>query len=121
MNECTLAYNKSFEDAKNTPDIWGRFVESCVGTHLINNASICNYKLSYWRDGNDEVDFVISRDDEICGIEVKSGSRSSNKGMAIFKQKYPNAKIYVVSSQDFGNSACLKLEEFLNLSPEILF
>lgn len=117
----SASINKSFEDAKNTPDIWGRFVESCVGTHLINNASICNYKLSYWRDGNDEVDFVISRDDEICGIEVKSGSRSSNKGMAIFKQKYPNAKIYVVSSQDFGNSACLKLEEFLNLSPEILF
>ena len=114
--------NKSFEDAKSNPDMWGRFVESCVGTHLINNADICGYKLSYWRDGNDEVDFVISRDEEVCAIEVKSGSRLQNKGMQIFKQKYPAAKLYVVSYQEFSqNSGCILLEDFLKISPDNLF
>ena len=112
---------KSFEEAKATPDIWGRFVESCAGTHLINNAPLCGYKLFYWRDGNDEVDFVISRGDELCGIEVKSGVRTTNRGMSIFKAKYPHAKMYVVSANDANNSGSIPLEEFLNLSPDILF
>ena len=113
--------HKSFEDAKANPDLWGRFVESCVGTHLINNADILGYKLSYWRDGNDEVDFIISRDEEICGIEVKSGLRTMNKGMDNFKKKYPSAKMYVVSSNQESNSSCIPLEDFLNMKPDILF
>lgn len=113
--------NKSFETTRNEPDLWGRFVESCVGTHLINNADLCGYKLSYWRDGNDEVDFVITRGEDICGIEVKSGLRITNKGISVFKAKYPKAKIYVVSSNAVNNSGCIPLEEFLNLSPEDLF
>lgn len=113
--------NKSFEETKATPDLWGRAVESCVGTHLINNADICGYKLSYWRNGNDEVDFVISRDEEVCGIEVKSGARTTNKGMSVFKSLYPHAKMYVVSAIDAANSGNIALEEFLQLKPEILF
>ena len=113
--------NKSFEITRNEPDLWGRFVESCVGTHLINNADLCGYKLSYWRDGNDEVDFVMARGEDICGIEVKSGLRTTNKGISVFKAKYPKAKIYVVSSNEVKNSGCIPLEDFLNLSPDDLF
>lgn len=113
--------NKSYEITRNEPDLWGRFVESCVGTHLINNADLCGYKLSYWRDGNDEVDFVMARGEDICGIEVKSGLRTTNKGISVFKAKYPKSKIYVVSSNAVNNSGCIPLEEFLNLSPEDLF
>lgn len=112
---------KGFENAMETPDLWGRLVESCVGTHLINNADLCGYRLFYWRDGNDEVDYVISNGQDLCAIEVKSGSRTSNKGMQIFKEKYPEAKIYVVSTQDSDNSACISLEQFLCNSPEIFF
>ena len=113
--------NKTFEAVKSTPDLWGRFVESCIGAHLINNAPLCNYKLLYWRDGNDEVDFVITRGEEICGIEVKSGLRTTNQGMPVFKTKYPKAKMYVVSAIPSDNSGCIKLEEFLKLSPDVLF
>jgi len=113
--------NKSFMEVQNTPELWGRFVESCVGMHLINNTALCNYKLWYWRDGNDEVDFVISQGNEVCGIEVKSGIRTKGKGMDAFKKKFPDAKLYVVSANQFNNSACISLEEFLNLKPDILF
>ncbi|MBQ9283094.1 MAG: ATP-binding protein [Treponema sp.] len=113
--------SKSFSEARETPDLWGRFVESCVGTHLINNAPLCGCRLWYWRDGNDEVDFVISRNGEICGIEVKSGSRSKGKGMESFKKKFPDAKLYVVSANDFPGSACIGLEDFLSMKVDSLF
>ena len=37
------------------------------------------------------------------------------------KEKYPSAKVYVVSSKDFSNAGCLLLQDFLNLSPNELF
>lgn len=113
--------NKSFDEVRNTPELWGHFVESCVGTHLINNAPLAGYELYYWRDGNNEVDFILSRGDEVCGIEVKSGVRAWNKGMDVFKNKYPKAKMYLVSAQDSGNTGAMALEEFLSFSPHLLF
>ena len=111
---------KSFSESKAAPDLWGRFVESCVGSHLVNSCMESGLTLNYWRDGNDEVDFVISEGDRLCGIEVKSGRRLSNKGMDVFKQRYPSAKVYVVSSQAAEGSGCIRLEDFLTLSPEVL-
>ncbi|MGN0730225.1 ATP-binding protein [Treponema sp.] len=110
----------TFSEAKNTPDLWGRFTESCAGCHLINNSVINGYKLNYWRDGNDEVDFVISDGSRTAAIEVKSGARFANKGMELFKKKYPEAKIYVVSSKDFPSASGIDLETFLNIAPEEL-
>lgn len=114
--------NINFEQARTTSAVWGRFVESCVGTHLVNNSILKRYELNYWRDGNDEVDFVISNGEKIAAIEVKSGSRLSNKGMEIFKKKYPESKVYVVSSKDLGSAHNgIELEDFLNISPDMLF
>lgn len=116
----SASLNRSFQDARATPDAWGRFVESCVGQHLINNAPASGYKLFYWRDGNDEVDFVISKGEAVCGIEVKSGSRTRGRGMDAFKRMYPDAKLYVVSAQELAGSSCIGLEEFLGMRPDIL-
>lgn len=113
--------NKNFEEARNSPDIWDRFVESCVGTHLVNNCGESGYKVYYWRDGNDEVDFVIADGDKLCGIEVKSGSKLMNKGMQVFKSKYPSAKVYVISALDSDGAGCVPLKDFLLLPPETLF
>lgn len=111
----------SFDVAKTSPEVWGRFVESCVGNHLVNDALLEGYKVHYWRDGNEEVDFVISRGEQLCGIEVKSGWRVSNKGIETFKKRYPTAKIYVVGLVDSSNCGHIGLEEFLSISPQLLF
>lgn len=113
--------NKTFETVMATPDVHGRFVESCIGTHLLNKSVLCGYKVNYWRDGNDEVDFVISNGNGMCAIEVKSGCRTTNSGLKQFKEKYPSAKVYVVSAKEFSNSGCISLEDFLNISPDELF
>jgi len=51
----------------------GRMVESAVGAHLANTATP-DCRLHYWRDGTNEVDFVLERGQRLVAIEVKSGS-----------------------------------------------
>ena len=62
----------SFDDARADRSHWGRVVESAVGAHLLNTASSAT-NVRYWRDSNEEVDFVLQRGPRLVGIEVKAG------------------------------------------------
>ena len=45
--------------------------------------------LSYWRDGQHEVDFVLQRGPNVVAIEVKSGPRrGSLSGLVRFEQLF---------------------------------
>ena len=48
-------------------------MESAVGAHLYNR-SIPDCKLYYWRDGHDEVDFILVKGNRIIAVEVKTGT-----------------------------------------------
>lgn len=106
---------EKFAEIQTKPELWGRIVESSVGTHLLNYLHQENYKLLYWRDGNSEVDFVLQKGDKMVGIEVKSGLTQKAKGMDAFKKKCNPDKIYLV-----GNSG-LSWQEFLKVNPAELF
>ncbi len=95
---------------------WGRWVESAVGAHLMNWAEEHDYRVFYWREGNDEVDFVIQRGlEEVVAIEVKSGKRTDNQGIHSFANSFHPKHSIVVGG------AGISLEQFLLLSPENLF
>ncbi len=94
---------------------WGRWVESAVGAHLLNGAADGEYQVYYWRDGNDEMDFVLVRGEEVLGLEVKSGRRTAGNGMAAFKRRFPTAKTLVIGTGG------LALDLFFRTSPEQLF
>ena len=80
---------ESFREIRETPSRWGHFFESAVGAHLINQAFEHGLELGYWRNGNDEVDFVLSRENRVVAIEVKSGrKRDALKGMARFSAQF---------------------------------
>lgn len=79
-----MTYKKAFT----TPALWGRWVESAIGCYLLDKAEELECEIYYWRENNDEVDFVLTRADKILAIEVKSGRRQQNKGMAVFKEKF---------------------------------
>jgi hypothetical protein len=49
----------SFEEARADRELWGRLVESAVGAHLAGAAAAGECELSYWRERNREVDFVV--------------------------------------------------------------
>ena len=98
-----------------SPYKWGRVVESSVGAHLMNTSLTEKFKLWYWRDGNDEIDFVIENKGKIIGLEVKSGSSRRTSGMAAFKKYYNPHKVVLV-----GNEG-IPWEQFLSLNPVELF
>ncbi len=112
----STVYNpSSFKEAIKNPNIWGRYVESAIGVHLVRSQQLEATNLFYWREGNDEVDFVIKKDNKVVGLEIKSGRKQSNKGMAVFSKKYPNAKVLLV-----GNSG-IPWQTFLKANLQQLF
>ena len=98
-----MSFNKVFT----APKVWGRWVESSVGSYLLNNAEEYDYKLYYWREREDEVDFIIDSDSKLLAIEVKSGRRTDNEGLSEFKKRFnPDFSLVV-------GSGGVPLEEFL--------
>lgn len=60
-------------EARADREFWGRLTESAVGAHLANAAASGACELFYWREGNQEVDFVLRAGRTVVAIEVKSG------------------------------------------------
>lgn len=107
--------NEFFEDVKNDPKEWGRIVESSIGAHLVNSSLTGGFKVYYWREGNNEVDFVLERRGKMIGLEVKSGDGQNRSGLSEFQKQFNPDKILLV-----GKSG-LTIEEFLTLDPISLF
>ena len=111
----TSQANDTYEKAIINPELWGRLVESSVGTHLINNSIPERYNLYYWREGNHEVDFILEKGDKVIGLEVKSGMKAENARMGVFAEKFHPEKVLLV-----GTSG-IPYEEFLKINPRELF
>ena len=94
----TAGSGYSFDEARNDRTFWGHIVESVVGAHLVNAAGP-GTSVHYWREGNEEVDFVIERGPRLVAIEVKTTKRvRSLKGMGKFKRKYKPHAAHVVGA-----------------------
>lgn len=106
---------EDYDEVVTNPQLWGRFVESAVGAYLVSQASIIDYKVFYWREGNDEVDFILLRRGKKVAIEVKSGRRTRNAGLPKFTATFKPHKAFVVGSGG------LSVEEFLMMDLNLLF
>ncbi len=82
-NALLTAYKgHSFLADRTDTKLWGRWVESAIGAHILSMAEELDYKVYYWREpsrskdeSDKEVDFIIDNDGELTAIEVKSGRR----------------------------------------------
>ncbi len=106
---------EDFVDAVQNPKSWGRYVESAIGAYLVSQAQIIGYKVYYWRNKNEEVDYIITHRNRKAAIEVKSGRRTTNTGLAKFAEQYNPHRSIVIGSGG------LSVEEFLNLNLDMLF
>ena len=105
----------TFAEAQADRSYWGRLVESAVGAHLLNSCDNDTH-VHYWRDGSDEVDFILSRGRKLTAIEVKSSAKPRHvRGLEIFAQRNPTAKTILVGS---GGEP---LAEFLSRSSDHWF
>ena len=93
----------------------GRLVENAAGAHLLNHLHGPEWTLAYWRDGDDEVDYVVRRGRRVWALEIKSGRGAKLSGLDAFRQKHPGARALVTGS---GGIA---LEEFFARNPREFF
>ncbi len=108
----TAGSTYSFEEARNDRTFWGRIVESAIGAHLVNTAAP-GIEVQYWRDGNDEVDFVLKGGPRVVGIEVKSGGTlRQTRGTEKFQAKTAVDRCFVVGGGG------VPLDEFLSAPAE---
>jgi len=104
----SAASGRSFEEALKDHEFWGHLVESSVGAHLANAEAIDGFELSYWRENNREVDFVVRSGRRVTAIEVKSGRRLwPLSGIAAFQKAFHTDRSLLVGGDGIG------LETFL--------
>ena len=119
-NALLTAYKgRGFVADRTDTQVWGRWVESAVGAHLLSMADELDYEIYYWRnpsksrDGKDkEVDFIIVNNGEVTAIEVKSGRRGMNAGLPEFVKAFHPKKSFVVGTGG------VSLEDFLGCEVE---
>jgi len=107
--------NTTLEQAKTDHRLWGQIVESAVGCHLLNHSFADDYELYYWNENNNEVDFVLKRNDEIVGLEVKTGKDSSNEGLSIFANKFQPKHLFTIGTDG------IDFETFFKMNPKQFF
>jgi predicted AAA+ superfamily ATPase len=106
---------KPLSEVDHDPALWGRFVETAVGAHLVNSTQGTDVEVSYWREGNAEVDYVLSKPGRCLAIEVKSGRPpSSLPGLDLFHEHYRGSLTVVVGPGG------MPLEEFFSREPSTL-
>jgi predicted AAA+ superfamily ATPase len=108
-------FDLTFPEVKMKPDLWGRWVESAVGAHLINCSREGDFTVHYWRERNDEVDFILQYRGKVIAIEVKSGAKTKLSGMGAYKRKFPQCKTYLIGQTG------LPVSHFLQTNPIDLY
>ena len=104
------------DEALIKPEYWGRLVETAVGNFLANTIKGSELELSYWAGRNREVDFVLSRGQDIVAIEVKSGRRKAAlPGTEAFSKEFKVKRNLLVGKQG------IPLEQFFLTPPEEWF
>lgn len=92
----------------------GRLVESSVGAFLLARGKEEGFEVYWWRERNNEVDFVIKKGNKLTAIEVKSGRTKNVGGSLVFKKMFPQSLSIIIGSSGH------ELEEFL-MGKEPLF
>ena len=121
-NALLTAYKgHSFLADRTDTKLWGRWVESAIGTHILSMAEELDYKVYYWREpsrskdeSDKEVDFIIDNDGELTAIEVKSGHRGTNSGLPAFVETFHPKRAFIVGTGG------VSLEDFLSCDIESL-
>ena len=99
-------------EVKENKSLWGRIVESSIGAYIINSkhTSRVKYKVFYWRESNNEIDFVIlTENKKLISIEVKSHLKKIRSlGLSAFSKKFKPYRQLVIGGEDG-----IPVEEFL--------
>jgi predicted AAA+ superfamily ATPase len=79
------------------PEKRGRIFEAAVGARLFQMPG----NLYYWREKQDEVDFVYTYQGRLYAVEIKSGRRKLSRGLNTFMDKFPKACPVIITQDNF--------------------
>ena len=115
-NALKMVYSPlTFEQAILDRKSWGRIFESGIGAWLVSQAFVHRFEVFYWRERNDEVDFVLRKKGSVVAIEVKSNREQRTEGLNKFRKLFNPRAAFIVG--DGGISA----EDFLSMDLRKLF
>ena len=101
------------DEARGSPDFWGRLVETAIGAHLVNSFVGTGVDVFYWREDGHEVDYVVRSGKGLTAIEVTSGRRKpSLPGVEAFSKLHKMDRALLVGGQG------IPLDEFLASPPD---
>ena len=100
----------TFEQAILDRKVWGHIVESAVGVHLVNQAFKHRFEVFYWRDRNDEVDFILCKKGTLIAIEVKSNAAKNTSGLRRFREMFHPKEAFVVGDGGINTEAFLSMD-----------
>jgi predicted AAA+ superfamily ATPase len=117
MSLVSAGSNMTYREARIDSVEWGRIIEGAVGSYLMSQVADNPYaELFYWRDGDNEVDFVVRLGRKILGFEVKSTAERNNpKAAKVFMDRFPGSKVILV-----GDSG-IKWQNFIRYDLEKIF
>lgn len=115
-NALKMVYSPlTFEEVLVDRKSWGRIVESCIGAYLVSQSFVHRFEVFYWRERDDEVDFILRKKGSVIAIEVKSNAEKKTTGLEKFKQLFQPKKAFIVG--DGG----ISIEDFLSMDIRKLF
>lgn len=105
----------SFQQALLDRRSWGQIFESGIGAYLVSQAFVNRFEVFYWRERNDEVDFILRKKGSLVAIEIKSNAEKQTKGLSKFKELFNPRNAFIVG--DGG----VKAADFFNMDLMQLF
>lgn len=105
----------TFEQAILDRKAWGHIFESGIGAYLISQAFTHRFEVFYWRERNDEVDFILRKKGVVVAIEVKSNAEKRTEGLDKFRQLFNPQSSFIVGDGGIG------AEDFLLMDIRKLF
>lgn len=106
-NALKMVYSPlTFEQAILNRKAWGRIFESGIGAYLVSQAFVHRFEVFYWRERDDEVDFVLRKKGSVIAIEVKSNAEKRTDGLDKFRKLFNPQSAFIVgdggiSAEDF--------------------
>jgi hypothetical protein len=95
----SLYCEHDFAAARANHKLWGRLFESAVGAHILNCAYTNRFKVYYWREGGEEVDFVLVKDSKVVAVEVKSNHDKDTSGLHTFQNLFHPHRAVIVGEE----------------------
>jgi len=115
-NALKMVYSSlAFDEAITNRQAWGHIFESAVGAYIVSQSFVHRFEVFYWRERNDEVDFILRKKGSVVAIEIKSNAEKRTKGLEVFKNLFSPQAAFIVG--DGGISA----EDFLTMDLKKLF